>query len=308
MNESIHKAYLDMSAIDVITFNTLEFSRYFIKSLRNVGISIDKDQAKSIQNKMFNDFNNSNNILYNGAELVIKDPKFKQNDIEITLKLAGSNFFLKIRNIVYYDFSFRVSKMTLRDLLSKIEEKLEFFKDGVDYKKLRELGTVLSNDSDSIESKKDKFSDLENYFKSIKKIYSGYDMNYDVQQRGPKEKTLSVSISYDFFRLISEDYTDEVHDAKKLIGSINEMQYYFQIKEMNKICKLIVEFIERKYGFSAYRSNFGSSIEMYFIKSTQKSDMAGIRKTISEIKEKDRSGLITRRDLHLYVIHKLFES
>lgn len=309
MNESLNKNYFNIDALEIITYYPEIFSKAFLTSLQKSNLPIDSKTARSIRDKMIDDYHNTSNLLYNGIEFTINVPKY-QKEIEFSLKVSGARLIFKVRNVFSRSWEFNLSKMTLGTILSKIEEKLKVFEniDSLDYKEFRKKLEELPDDLDQEKSNSIRFNDLDSYLESITKKYKGFTAFYSAQLRGNRDSTISLTIKFEYLKYLFQDDYSSIHSIRSFIkDELDKMEYKFHKEELKKIIKNITNFCKRRYDIEFFKYDLNSSLdryEMYGSKYRRQIEDSEIEETLSIINDEKVSN---RNLFYISILEKIFK-
>ncbi|MBP7022440.1 MAG: hypothetical protein KBC30_11590, partial [Planctomycetes bacterium] len=204
--------------------------------LRRNGLDIDEKLARNIQYSIYDPGMSGNKIVYNGAEFEIK-----QNNVDIgfKFKMSGLNLFVKIKST---NFVFNTLKLTLKQLLSKIEEKVKFiFKNGISWSAISQQQDAM-NDKDEVKEN-NKIDLLDKYCSKLEEKFLFYNIKTDYSNK-PGYEYIKIDIA-----CTVQDFFDEISDGfgSKRFGWRFDIQYNFQKRDLIRIISLLTSNIKRYY-------------------------------------------------------------
>lgn len=236
INESVNAKYLQFNAADIITNHPIIFSRFIIKLLRKNNLKIGDKKARDIQHSMYDPSLSGNKLTYNGAEFEIAE---NQVDISFKFKLSGSEFLFTVKSM---NFSFNAAKLTLEQLLFKINEKINFlFKGGISWSAIRQQQDQMKDDKDLVKSYQ-KIEAFDLYCERLVDKFMFYNIRSEYRNK-LQDTSLRVDISFSL-----QDFLDGVREGLgRKVEWKSDMKYKFQKIDAMKIIKLLTSNIERLY-------------------------------------------------------------
>lgn len=269
INESVNNKYLQLNAADVITNHPLVFSRFIIKLLRKNGLTIDAKGAKNIQRSMYDPSLSGNKLTYSGAEFEITE---NQVDITFRFKLSGSEFLFTVKSM---NFSFNAVKLTLEQLLNKMNDKISFlFKGGISWSAIHQQQNQMKDDNDIIKSYQ-KIEAFDLYCKRLADMFMFYDIRNEYRNK-PGDTSLRVDI---YFSL--QKFLDNIKEGLgKNISWRDDFKYQFQKRNILKITKFLTSNIERLYGLYLAHINISQSDVMLLFREYKGVELGDVEKEL----------------------------
>jgi len=237
INESVHKAYLDMPLGDLMTNYPDIFYKLLFKQLNRSKINVNYSLAKRSYNNVKSEVlkgSGADYFTYHDRELLLG------NDLSITFRLKGFNLMLQIQLNRTANFQLKSSMKSeelLEYIVKKINLMLEFQDDRSDWIK------NVYNDSENMGHKKDKtLEGFEKYCESLNEKYKQYKFNVSGIKKD-SAFTLKVYVN---------PYINVSFVKNRELINLREFNAPFQIDECLKIAKIADFYMNRYFNEEYY--------------------------------------------------------
>jgi len=279
-----------MPAMEILTFYPIIFFRVFIKTLKSLGLNINSKNASKIIERFIDEYGTLKTFHHEETYII--------DGYEISIRNEGSNFKLNVSNNFSNRWEFNISKLTLKNLITIIENKFRLFIDADKSTEYEDFLNTFGKDHDKEKSKYIENKELESLFNNLSNKYIGWRFNYNITKK-INQTGINISISFNYFK-------NSI--LQEIFGRMCDLKYSFQSIELKRIISYILSFCKRKLDFEftfielseeklelrgQNHNSLSSSIKII--------DNEKIDETLSEI-----SLEFTREEFHRSLIEKLF--